>query len=37
MIVPSFAHLSPHPILRNRMVERLEHDADALVFELGNL
>jgi len=35
VITPSLSHISAHPILRDHMVERLEHDADAVVFELS--
>jgi DNA invertase Pin-like site-specific DNA recombinase len=37
VVVPSFAHLSAHPILCSHMVERLEIDADAQVLAMGDL
>jgi len=37
VVVPSLAHLSAHPILCGHMVERLELDANARVFESGDL
>lgn len=35
VVVPSLAHLSSHPVLLNQMIQRLEQEADAQVFDLG--
>lgn len=37
VVVPSFAHLSAHPLICNHMAERLERDANPQVLPLDNL
>lgn len=32
VVVPSLEHFSRHPILRDQMIERLEHEANARVW-----